>query len=292
MAEEAKANRLGRGLSALLGYEEAGLNKTETRGAPRTLPVAQLTPSPLQPRKHFPPETLEELASSIREKGVLQPVLVRPKGEASYEIIAGERRWRAAQIAGVHELPVIVRELTDGQVLEVALIENIQREDLNPVEEARAFKALLDKFGHTQDKLARVVGKSRSHLANSLRLLGLPATVLGRLEAGTLSAGHARTLIGRSDAEALAARIVEAGLSVRATEDLVREGMPAAQGRAPPRKPEKDADTRGLEKDLGDKLGLSVRINPRGAEGGEVRIAYRTLEQLEDICARLSRSAG
>jgi ParB family chromosome partitioning protein len=290
MAEDAKASRLGRGLSALLGYEEAHLVKPPAlRGGARSLPVAQLSPSPLQPRKNFSPETLEELASSIREKGILQPILVRPKGEDAYEIIAGERRWRAAQMAGVHEVPVIVRELTDGQVLEAALIENIQREDLNPIEEARAFKALIDRFSHTQDALSRVVGKSRSHIANALRLLNLPAGVLTLLEAGKLSAGHARPLVGRADAEALAARIVSAGLSVRATEDLVREpAVPKADARPARPSPEKDADTLGLEKELSDKLGLKVTIHSRG-ESGELRIAYKTLEQLEDTCARLSR---
>lgn len=293
MAEEAKAaNRLGRGLSALLGYEEAHLVKPgATRGGPRTLPVAQLSPSPLQPRKNFTPGTLEELAASIREKGVLQPILVRPKGEDAYEIIAGERRWRASQMAGIHEVPVIVRELTDAQVLEAALIENIQREDLNPVEEARAFKALIERFSHTQDALSRVVGKSRSHIANSLRLLNLPAGVLAFLEEGKLTAGHARPLVGRSDAEALAARIVEAGLSVRAAEDMVRTPAAPKPGAPPAHKAEKDADTLGLEKDLSDALGLKVSIHPKG-EAGEVRIAYKTLEQLDDIAARLRRSAA
>ncbi|MFO1186871.1 MAG: ParB/RepB/Spo0J family partition protein [Alphaproteobacteria bacterium] len=293
MAEEAKAaNRLGRGLSALLGYEEAHLVKPAApRGGGRTLPVAQLSPSPLQPRKHFTPETLEELAASIREKGVLHPILVRPKGEEAFEIIAGERRWRAAQMAGVHEVPVIVRELTDAQVLEAALIENIQREDLNPVEEARAFKALIDRFSHTQDALSRVVGKSRSHIANSLRLLNLPAGVIAFLESGKLTAGHARPLVGRSDAEALAAKIVAAGLSVRATEDLVREPAEARTSTAVHAKPEKDADTLGLERDLSDTLGLKVTIASRG-EAGEVRIAYKSLEQLDEVSTRLRRSAA
>ncbi len=294
MAEEAKsATRLGRGLSALLGYEEAHLVKPAApRSGQRTLPVAQLSPSPLQPRKHFAAETLEELSASIREKGVLQPILVRGKGEDAFEIIAGERRGRAAQMAGVHEVPVIVRELTDGQVLEAALIENIQREDLNPIEEARAFKALIDRFSHTQDALSRVVGKSRSHIANALRLLNLPSGVLALLEAGALTAGHARPLVGRTDAEDLARRIVDAGLSVRAAEELVRE-PPAPKGDEPQQhhKPEKDADTIGLEKDLSDKLGLKVTIHPRG-EAGELRIAYKTLEQLDDLCARLSRPAA
>lgn len=292
MAEEARANRLGRGLSALLGYEEANLAKSETRGMPRALPIAHLAPSPLQPRTHFAEEALQELASSIREKGVLQPILVRPKGPDSYEIIAGERRWRAAQLAGIHEIPVVIRDLTDGQVLEVALIENIQREDLNPVEEARAFKALIDKFSHTQEQLSRAVGKSRSHVANSLRLLSLPAPVMVLLEEGKLSAGHARTLIGRSDAEILAKQMVEGQLSVRAAEGLVKEPAAAPSPSATRSPPEKDADTRGLEKELSDKLGLKVTINAKGGETGELRIAYRSLEQLEDVCSRLSRSAA
>lgn len=295
MAEEARATRLGRGLSALLGYDDGQLaGKPEMRAvtSPRALPVAQLSPSPLQPRKHFDEEALEELAASIREKGVLQPLLVRPRGDGHYEIVAGERRWRAAQAAGLHEVPVIIRELTDGQVLEAALIENIQRTDLNPVEEARAFKALIETFSHTQEQLSKVVGKSRSHIANSLRLLGLPGPVIELLEAGKLTAGHARTLVGRADAAELAARIIAEAMSVRAAEDLVRDPPATASSPSAPRaKPEKDADTRGLEKELSDKLGLKVTISGRG-EKGELRIAYRTLEQLEDVCARLTRSAA
>jgi ParB family chromosome partitioning protein len=291
MPEEAKSNRLGRGLSALLGYEEANLAKPEARGSPRTLPVAALAPSPLQPRKNFAADALQELAASIREKGILQPILVRPLAgtDGRYEIIAGERRWRAAQIAGLHELPVIVRELTDGQVLEAALIENIQRTDLNPIEEARGFKALIDKFGHTQDQLSKVIGKSRSHIANSLRLLALPGALIALIEAGSLGAGHARALIGRADAETLAHQIVQGQLSVRAVEGLVRETSPRA-GHHPVVRPEKDADTRGLEKELSDKLGLAVTIQPKGGEKGEIRIAYLSFEQLESVCSRLTRT--
>ncbi len=294
MVEEARANnRLGRGLSALLGYEEANLTKPEAKGTPRTLPVAQLTPSPLQPRTHFTDETLQELASSIREKGILQPLLVRPRGEDRYEIVAGERRWRAAQIAGVHDVPVVVRDWTDGQVLEAALIENIQREDLNAVEEARAFRSLIDKFSHTQDQLSRVVGKSRSHIANALRLLALPAPVLAMVEEGKLSAGHARTLVGRPNAETLATHMIAGQLSVRAAEELVKsdDGL-SGPVKMLSLKAEKDADTRGLEKELSDKLGLKVTITTKSGEGGEIKVAYKTLEQLEMVCARLSRTAA
>jgi ParB family transcriptional regulator, chromosome partitioning protein len=292
-ADQARPNRLGRGLSALLGgYEDGAPPRADAGATPRSLPIAQLSPSPLQPRRNFDEEALAELTSSVREKGVLQPILVRPsaKADGSYEIVAGERRWRAAQRAGVHEVPVVVRDLTDGQVLELALIENIQRADLNAVEEARGYKTLIEQFRYTQDQLSKVIGKSRPHIANSLRLLTLPEAVQAYIASGALSAGHARTLVGRADAEALAAEIVKGALSVRAAEDLVKK--PAAAKSAPHRaaKPDKDPDTIGLEKRTSDVLGLKVEINDKGAKGGDVRITYKTLEQLDDICARLSRA--
>ena len=294
--QDDKPSRLGRGLSALLGYDETTLPRPESRVAPRSLSIAQLTPSPLQPRRRFDEEALAELASSIREKGVLMPILVRPspKGEGRYEIVAGERRWRAAQRAGVHEVPVVIRDLSDGQVLEAALIENIQRADLNGIDEARGYKTLIEQFRYTQDQLSKVIGKSRPHIANILRLLTLPPAVQAHVESGALSAGHARALIGRDDAEALASEMINGKLSVRAAEALVREtDAPHTEHRAKvkPAK-DKDANTLGLEKNISDQLGLAVRIADKGAKGGEVRIAYKTLEQLDEVCRRLSRSAA
>jgi ParB family chromosome partitioning protein len=266
----------------------------ESNAGARTLPVAQLSPSPLQPRRVFDEEALTDLANSVKEKGVLQPILVRPsaRGDGNYEIVAGERRWRAAQRAGVHEVPVVVRELTDGEVLEVALIENVQRADLNSIEEARGYKTLIDQFGHTQDQLAKIIGKSRPHIANTLRLLSLPQPVQAAVEKGALSAGHARALVGHPNAEGLAQMIAERGLSVREAEDLARKADAPAAAKPHAAKPEKDADTIGLEKSLADQLGLAVDIRDKGKKGGEVRIAYRTLEQLDEICKRLSHSAA
>lgn len=275
------------------GMDETPPVRSDGKIAPRTLPVAQLAPSPLQPRRFFDEQAMAELTSSVKEKGVLQPILVRPsaKGDGSYEIVAGERRWRAAQRAGVHEVPITIRDLTDGQVLEIALIENVQRADLNGIDEARGYKTLIEQFRYTQDQLAKVIGKSRPHIANTLRLLSLPASVQAHVESGVLSAGHVRTLVGRPDAEALAEQMVKGGLSVRAAEELVRspETQPKEHHSARP-KHEKDADTLGLEKSISDSLGLKVLINDKGDKGGEVRITYKTLEQLEDVCNRLQHT--
>ncbi|HXZ68372.1 MAG TPA: ParB/RepB/Spo0J family partition protein [Alphaproteobacteria bacterium] len=292
--DQTRPNRLGRGLSALLGgVDETPPTRSDGKLAPSTLPIAQLTPSPLQPRRFFDEQAMSELTSSVKEKGVLQPVLVRPsaKGDGSFEIVAGERRWRAAQRAGVHEVPIIIRDLTDGQVLEIALIENVQRADLNGIDEARGYKRLIEQFRYTQDQLAKVIGKSRPHIANTLRLLSLPASVQAHVESGALTAGHVRTLVGRLDAEALAEQMVKGGLSVRAAEELVRgpEASPKEHHVSPP-KHEKDADTLGLEKSISDSLGLKVLINDKGEKGGEVRITYKTLEQLEDVCNRLQHA--
>jgi ParB family chromosome partitioning protein len=286
MADDARrgAGRgLGRGLSALLGEDTPAPAPAEGNTLPRSLPVAFLKPNPFQPRRLFREEDLHDLAESIREKGVLQPIVVRPKGVDSYEIVAGERRWRAAQLAKLHEVPVSVRDFTDAETLEIAIIENVQRADLNAVEEANAYQELINKFSYTQEQLSDVIGKSRSHIANTLRLLKLPDAVRNMIVDGKLSAGHARTLIGVPDAEKLAREIVEGALNVRQAE------RKAGNSKTKPKKPKstKDTDTRALEKSLSDALGLSVAIDHKG-EAGEIRISYRTLEQLDDICRRLT----
>ncbi|HUL05118.1 MAG TPA: ParB/RepB/Spo0J family partition protein [Candidatus Acidoferrum sp.] len=286
MSQDA-GKRLGRGLSALLG--EAAAEPQQAQRATRTLTLDQLVPGPFQPRHRFDDESLAALADSIRENGVLQPILVRPRPGAAtgYEIVAGERRWRAAQLAKLHEIPVIVREISDREALELALIENVQREDLSPLEEADGYRRLLQEFGNSQDDLARRVGKSRSHITNSIRLLGLPEPVRQLLDDGKLSSGHARALLGTADAVGLANLIVAHDLNVRQTERLVkshREGGPRL------RRPPKDADTRALERDITARLGLTVSVDQRG-EGGTVTIRYQTLEQLDLILARLRAEA-
>ena len=283
---------LGRGLRALLG-EDAVLAApgTPEGGKPASgvasLPVAVLRPSPFQPRRSFEPEAIESLAESIRERGVLQPLLVRPIADepGQYEIVAGERRWRAAQRAQVHEVPAVVREMDDREVLEVALVENLQRQDLNALEEAEGYRRLQEEFQHTQEDLARVVGKSRSHIANTLRLLTLPDEVKSLVEKGEISAGHARALIGSPDPLALAREIVARGLNVRQTERLAR-AKPAAARKGPPAK---DTDTQALERDLTSFLGLRVSIEPAG-KGGRLVLHYQTLEQLDDLLQRLGRT--
>ncbi|MDX1485952.1 MAG: ParB/RepB/Spo0J family partition protein, partial [Alphaproteobacteria bacterium] len=285
---------LGRGLAALFGEEGGEFAAFPPGTTIRTLPVSQLRPGPVQPRRNFDDEALGALVDSVREKGVLQPLLVRrvAGGEEQYEIIAGERRWRAAQIARVHEVPVVEREMDDAEALEVALVENIQRQDLTALEEAEGYKRLMEEFGHSQEDLGRAVGKSRSHVANMLRLLGLPEAVKQMVDKGDLSAGHARALLGAADAVALARDVVRRGLNVRQTERLVaREktgaGRTGARGRGPAR-PLKDADTLALERDLSTRLGLAVDIALKG-EGGEVTVRFQTLEQLDDLIARLKR---
>ena len=280
---------LGMGLSALLGGGAETLRSGEAE-PPRAVPIEFLRPSPLQPRRRFTDEDLEALAESVRIKGVLQPLLVRPApGHGDYyEIIAGERRWRAAQMAGLHELPIVVYRLSDRDTLEVALLENVQRQDLSPLEEAEGYRRLIDEFGHTQEVLGRALGKSRSHIANLLRLLGLPDAVRAMLEAGELSAGHARALLGARDPSALARMVAGRGLNVRQTEALVRADSrdPTGGGRAPAQ----DADTRALERELSTRLGLSVSLRRKGA-GGTLSIAYRSLEQLDDLLERLGHAA-
>ena len=290
MAEEATArSRLGRGLAALIGDvgSEAVIDRTSR--APRRLPVAFLRPNPNNPRKAFNATDLDDLTASVRERGVVQPLIVRPVPGArdSYEIVAGERRWRAAQKAGVDDVPVLVREASDKEALELAIIENVQRADLNAMEEARGYQQLIDQYHYSQNELAEAIGKSRSHIANTLRLLHLPEAVQALILDGRLTAGHARALLTLDDPLAAARRIISEGLNVREVEKLGQEGgrRPSAGGR---KKTTKDADTRALEKSLSDLLGLTVSIEHRNGRG-EVRIRYGSLEQLDDICRRLRR---
>jgi ParB family transcriptional regulator, chromosome partitioning protein len=279
----ARRRGLGMGLSALLGGD-ADFLKAPPAAANR-VPIEFLAPSPLQPRRHFAEDELDALAESIRARGVMQPLLVRAAADdpQRYEIIAGERRWRAAQRAGVHELPVVVYALSDREALEVALLENVQRQDLSPIEEAAGYRRLIDEFGHTQAELASVVGKSRSHIANLLRLLALPPSVRSLLDAGALSAGHARALLMAPDAEALAKTVLDQGLNVRQTERLVQADKSPPTRRRPATQ---NPDTGALERELSARLGLKVTLKTAGA-GGRLTIAYRTLDQLDAVLARL-----
>lgn len=284
--------RLGRGLAALIGDDTTEEGVIDGARSYRSLPIEFLAPSPRNPRKTFDDEDLGELVESVRSRGVLQPLLVRPLDHGQYEIVAGERRWRAAQQAGLHEVPAIIRDLTDAEALELALVENIQRADLNPVEEAEGYRQLIDEYGYTQQQLAEAVGKSRSHVANTIRLLTLPAKVIGMMEEGLLSAGHARALIATANPEALADQIIVQGLSVRDAEGLARIAQDGenAEPRKQRRVSMKDADTLALEKRLYDALGLAVAVNHRGESGGELRIRYKTLDQLDLVCRRLGSS--
>ncbi len=281
--------RLGRGLSALLG-DEAAERGTDAARATRQLPTSALRPSPFQPRRRFDPEEMASLVRSVQAQGILQPILVRHAADStdSYEIIAGERRWRAAQEAQLHEVPVIVKDLSDGEALELALVENLQRTDLTPLEEAEGYRRLIAELNHTQEDLARAIGKSRSHIANTMRLLGLPDPIKAMIERGELTAGHARALLNAQDAIALAQQVIGRGLNVRQTERLAH--APKARGLAPA-EPAKDADTLALEHDLALKLGLKVTINHR-AGGGELVLRYENLAQLDDLVQRLSRDPG
>jgi len=280
---------LGRGLSALLGEveREQPVSGGETAPGVQTVSVASIRPHPDQPRRHFDEAALEELAGSIAIRGLIQPIVVRPHG-SGWQIVAGERRWRAAQRAKLHEVPVIVRNFDEAETLEIALIENIQREDLNAIEEAEAYKRLTEDYGHTQEALGRLVSKSRSHVANLLRLLELPKAVRAMVADGTLSMGHARAIITAPDPEMLAQEVVRRDLSVRETETLARAAKPGKARRSvPARADEGDADIAALERQLGDLLGLKVRIAHEGA-GGSVTLAYASLDQLDMICQRLS----
>ena len=290
-----KKRGLGRGLSALMAdvtRDEPPTEPAAGRRAEQSLPIEKVSPNPDQPRRAFDPDKLADLANSIREKGIIQPLIVRPDpGKAGhYQIVAGERRWRAAQMAQLHQVPVLVRDFDDTEVLEVAIIENIQRADLNPVEEAAGYRQLIERFGHTQEQLAQALGKSRSHIANQMRLLSLPADVLDLLETEKLSAGHARALITSDDPSGLARLVVQKGLSVRDTERLAKA---AAPGPKPKPRPvaEKDADTVALEGDLSANLGMKVKIDHHsGKESGQLTISYRTLDELDALCNRLTRS--
>ena len=294
---------LGRGLSALLGENAVSTVVDSAPPPPRSvmgsqdIPIELLRRNPSQPRKVFAEEDIDELAASIREKGVIQPLLVRPIAGAmgEYEIVAGERRWRAAQRAGLREVPAVVRTLADGEVLEIAIIENVQRVDLNPIEEALGYKALMEQFGRTQDAVAEVVGKSRPHVANALRLLNLPEAVQGYVLQGQLTAGHARAIAASANPMALARQVIDSNLSVRETEALARKSA-LDEGRKPRagsaagggKSGGKDADTLALETDLAETLGLAVEIDDKGGKG-EVRVKYETLEQLDELVRRLGR---
>ena len=279
---------LGRGLSALIGDEAAAVKgEPVARKDARTLPVAFLQPGRFQPRKSFDEQPLADLAASIREKGVLSPILVRPIGPDRYEIVAGERRWRAAQIAKLHDVPVVVRELPDDQALEIAIIENVQRADLNAIEEGAAYEELITRFGRTQEDVAREVGKSRSHVANTIRLLRLPDAVTAWVREGKLSAGHARTLLGVADPEARARELIEGALTVREAEQR------SAPKKNPGGKPYRDPNIAELETSISNALGLKTEIThkvDKKGDKGEVRVAYSSLEQLDEIVRRLSRA--
>ena len=288
---------LGRGLSALLGETdvvEAGAAAALGPDAGlREIPIEMIRANPHQPRRNFDRAEIESLAASLREKGVLQPILVRPLADSpgEYQIVAGERRWRAAQVAALRSLPAIVQTLDDQQVLEIGIIENVQRTDLNPYEEALAYRTLIDTFGHTQEAVAEAVSKSRPHVANALRLLTLPQAILTMLVEGQLTAGHARSLIGSEKAVDLARTVIRDGLSVRQTEALVRKQSAPRPGSASNRgpAPAKDHDTTALESDLAELLGVAVTIADQGG-AGEIRLRYDSLEQLDDLCRRLTRA--
>ncbi|TCK99819.1 chromosome segregation DNA-binding protein [Shimia isoporae] len=294
MAEKRKTRGLGRGLSALMAdvTEDNSRQQTEepSRRPDMVVPIEQIVPNPDQPRRDFTPDQLEELANSIREKGVIQPLIVRKKGSDKFEIVAGERRWRASQMAQLHELPIVVREYDDTEVLEIAIIENIQRADLNPVEEAMGYRQLMEKFGHTQEKLSEALGKSRSHIANLMRLLNLPDDVLAHLKSGELSAGHARALITSDNASDLAKKVIKGGLSVRQTEQLAKKtGSLVEQNKKSRPKTRKDADTVALEGDLSANLGMKVSVDhTTGGESGKITVSYQTLDELDELCRILT----
>jgi len=286
MTEDPSRKRLGRGLAALIGEIDRPEAPVKMASADGKVPIELIGPNPRNPRRTFGESELADLAQSLREHGLVQPVVVRPAPVQAgrYEIIAGERRWRAAQLAGLVEIPIILRDVDDRVALEIAIVENVQRSDLNPIEEAMGYQRLIDDHGYTQADLGQVIGKSRSHVANTLRLLKLPSDIREMLVEGALSAGHARTLVTVADPAGLARKIVAGGLSVRQAEALAQQ--PQVREKAKNLAPEKDADTLALERLLSDVTGLQVSISHR-EKGGELKIAYRTLEQLDDICRRL-----
>ncbi len=306
MSDENSKKRLGRGLAALMGdldqpissakvSEEKSSETPAIKHGERSVPIEYIRANPNNPRKFFADNELLDLSNSIQEHGIVQPILVRPaKGEdlggAQYEIIAGERRWRAAQKAGLHEVPIVIRDVADKQALELAIIENVQRSDLNSVEEALGYQQLIDEYDYSQNELAQVIGKSRSHVANTLRLLKLPKDVQELVSNGSLSAGHARTLVTADNPEALAKRIVEEGLSVRQAEMLAQENLEtkSSSGKSGKGiKAEKSADIRSLEQRLEDNLGLKIDLRHGDKEKGELRIKYSNLDQLDEVCRRL-----
>lgn len=281
-------SRLGRGLASLIGEPAPLGHRLPPEGEQRMVAIAEVKSSPLNPRKDFREDELAELAESIRTKGLVQPIVVRPNGmSGGYEIVAGERRWRAAQKAGMHNIPVIIRELTDREVLELAIIENVQRQDLNAIEEASGYRELVERFDYSQEQLSEIIGKSRSHVANTLRLLKLPSGVQSLVQQGQLTAGHARALIGRADAETLAKKIIDDSLNVRDVEALVQtfgeEGSTGGNRRAR----DKDADTKAFEKELTDLLGLKVEVRRGSGETGTLTIRYGNFDQLDYIRQRL-----
>jgi ParB family chromosome partitioning protein len=292
MSDDVSKRRLGRGLAALIGEMDQPApvgNVAKTVNPDRMIPIEFVSRNPKNPRRYFDESDLQDLANSIRQHGIVQPVVVRTTVSDRYEIIAGERRWRAAQLAGFTEIPVIVRDVDDRTALEIAIVENVQRSDLNPLEEALGYEQLIAEHGYTQNDLGEIIGKSRSHVANSLRLLKLPEPVRDMLAVGSLSAGHARALVSTSDPASLAKTIVHKGMSVRDAERLAQNDIKAqSETPRPPVDDRKDSDTIALERTLMDALGLDVKINHKGT-GGQIRIAYSTLEQLEDICRLLER---
>src|SRR5215469_1211094 len=286
-------SRLGRGLAALIGDMAAETSVDRPSRGQRRLPTAALRPNPRNPRRAFPNAELDELVASLRERGIIQPIVARPApGVADvYEIIAGERRWRAAQRAGMHEVPVVIIEANDAEALQLAIIENVQRADLNPLEEAEGYRSLIEEFGNNQDEIAKIVGKSRSHVANTLRLLKLPETIKSYIHAGKLFAGHARMLIGQPDAERLAEEIVTHGLNVRQVENLAREAAERggkSRARAARRGAGKNSNLVALEKRISDALGLAISIK-EAKRGGVLTIRYRSLDQLDDVIRRLEK---
>lgn len=282
-------SRLGRGLASLIGEPAPMGHRLPPEGEQRMVAISEVKSSPLNPRKDFRDDELAELAESIRTKGLVQPIVVRPNGMAGgYEIVAGERRWRAAQKAGIHTIPVIIRELNDREVLELAIIENVQRQDLNAIEEATGYRELVERFDYSQEQVSEIIGKSRSHVANTLRLLKLPADVQSLVQSGQISAGHARALIGREDAGNIAKQIIDNGLNVRDVETLVQTfGEPGNTGGGNRRARDKDADTKAFEKELTDLLGLKVEIRKASGESGTLMIRYGNFDQLDYIRQRL-----
>jgi ParB family transcriptional regulator, chromosome partitioning protein len=295
MAEETSKPRLGRGLAALIGEVGDEMSVVERGRGQRRVPIEFLRPNPRNPRKSFEDSDLQELAQSIQDRGIIQPIVVRPipKLPDAYEIVAGERRWRAAQQAGLHDVPVVVVEIDDKTSLEYAILENVQRSDLNPIEEAQGYSRLMDEFTYTQENLSKIIGKSRSHIANMLRLMDLPPPIRDLLVHRKISAGHGRALLAVKDPINVAKRILDEGLSVRGVEEIAQSDNAEkadAASKAPRPKKEKDADTRALEQALQNVLGLNVAIEHKG-QGGELRVRYKTLEQLDGLCRRLNHTA-